>query len=137
MATHSKPIDNIIKEIKSVREEKTSLARKESLLFWKEGGLWYKAKDTFFKQDKTESWASFLRKLKIPLVTIESKVNLYKKWIKELGYKPEDLAGIHTHKLYRAMPYVGTKKTASKVLVKARKLSYKDFITWLNINLRK
>jgi len=86
MATHSKPIGNILKEIASIQEKKSSLALKESALFWRECGLWYKAKKDFFKQKKTGSWASFLRTLKVPLDTVEDKVAIYKKWVNELGY---------------------------------------------------
>lgn len=137
MDTHTTQIDNIIKEINSVQEKRVSLALKESVLFWSESALWYKAKEAFFSREKIESWASFLRKLKVPLFTVEFRVALYKKWIKNLGYTPKDLAGIHTKKLHRAIPYVATKKIAGRVLIKARELSYKEFLTWLNGHFKK
>lgn len=137
MGTHKTQVDNIIKEIDSVKKEKTALSLRESTLFWKESGLWYKAKEDFFKGDKKESWASFLRKLKIPLFTVEFRVALYKKWIKDLGYTPKDLTGIHTKKLHTAISYVNTKKAAAQVLTKARELSYKEFLSWLKSAFKK
>ena len=139
MPTHPTPIDNIIKEIHSIQKKKSSLALKESMLFWTESALWFSAKKIFFSkkffqkkfEKKFESWKSFLRELKVPLFTVETKVTLYKKWINDLGYKPEDLADIPIQKLYRAIPHANTRKTAAKILVKARELSYSEFFLWL------
>lgn len=136
MATHSKPIDNILKEIASIQENKASLALKESALFWSECTLWFSAKEKFF-QKKQKSWVAFLRELKVPLGTVETKVTLYNKWINELGYNPQDLAGIPAKKLYRAIPHADSKKTAGMILLKARELSNKEFLLWLKKHLKK
>ena len=136
MSTHSKPIDNIIKELASIQEKKSSLAIKDSELFLSEGALWFSAKEKFF-QKKSESWASFLRKLKVPLDTVEDKVAIYKKWVNELGYSAKDLVGIHTKKLRRAIPHADTRKKAAKILVKARELSLSEFLLWLKKHFKK
>jgi len=140
MGTHKIHIDNIIKEIHSIQKKKSSLALKESMLFWTESALWFSAKKIFFSkkifqkkfQKKFESWKSFLRELNAPFFTVEDKVFLYKKWVNDLGYSSEDLAGIHKKKLRKAIPHANTRKTADMILLKARELSYNEFRLWLN-----
>ena len=136
MASHSTQVDSIIKEIDSVQEKRSSLALKESVLFWSEYALWFRAKEKFF-QKKQKSWIAFLRELKVPLGTVETKVTLYNKWNNELGYSPEDLAGIPAKKLYQAIPHADSKKTAGMILLKARELSNKEFLRWLKNHFKK
>ena len=136
MVSHPTQIGNIIKEIDLVQKKRSSRARKESALFWSECALWFSAKEKFF-QKKQKSWVAFLRELKVPLGTVETKVTLYNKWINELGYNPQDLAGIPAKKLYRAIPHADSKKTAGMILLKARELSNKEFLLWLKKHLKK
>lgn len=121
----------ISRGLKSVQVKRERLALDLNALFWKECGIWYEVKTEFFSKSKSKSWVSFLEDIGVPLFTAEFKVALYKKWIIELGYSPDDLNGIHTRKLHRAIPYADSKKSADLILKKARDLSLKDFLEWL------
>ena len=81
-------------------------------------------------EDVEKSWRSFVGEIDEPLSTVDFKVSLYKKWIVELGYTPQDLAGIHTRKLHRAIPYV-TKKNVEDILSQAKALSFSSFLAYL------
>lgn len=119
------------RRLKSVQVKREHLELNLNTLFWKECGIWYEVKTEFFRERKSKTWVSFLSDIGIPLFTTEFKVALYKKWIIELGYSPDDLSGIHTRKLHRAIPYAESKKDADLILKKARDLSLQDFLEWL------
>lgn len=119
------------KRLKSVQVKREHLELGINTLFWKECGIWYEVKTEFFSERKSKTWVSFLRDIGVPLFTTEFKVALYKKWIIELGYSPDDLSGIHTRKLHRAIPYAESRKDANLILKKARDLSLQDFLEWL------
>ncbi len=122
---------------KPINELKAVIHGREALL-WKEGKLWYdlKASNSFRSVSKGikephKTWKAFVNEMGVPLSTVEYKIALYKKWLKELGYSIDDLKGIHSWKLHSAIPYVDSRKDAEKVLEKARALSFNDFLDWM------
>lgn len=122
----------LIREIKYLQQERENL-------LWHEGEIWYKLKEEkLFRHAgglQKISWKSFLAEMGVPLATVEYKIALYKKWINELGYSLDDLKGIHTRKLHRAIPYVNSKEKAEEVLKQARALPLNDFFDWLKTDL--
>ena len=129
--SHEQKTTNTLREINSLKEKRDTLSLEESVLFWKEAGFWYKLKSDFFGNKKSTSWASYLQTLKVPLFTVEFKVALHKKWVKELGYSVQKLKGINSRKLHRAIQYVNSIKDAALVLKKARALPFENFLAWL------
>ena len=76
------------------------------------------------------NWKQFLAlpEVGVPLNTAEYKIDIYLKYIKELKLLPEELKGIHTRKLHRAIPFV-SKSNFKEIKDKAERLSFNDFIS--------
>lgn len=136
--------EKIIREIKSIRQELESYSLKKKKLSLKEGLRWGDLKETGLFRDTQKRketkekgvWKLYIQKLGYPWQSVETVRMVAKKWIKELGYSVDELVDIPLSKLYRAIPYVNSKKDARKILGQARALSFNAFLKWLKDTYR-
>lgn len=105
-------------------------------LWWKEAECLYQLKETrLYKfvwggdiyENVRTSWRWFVKEIGHIIFTADYKTSVYKKWVIELGYKPEYLAGVHTRKLQLAIPYAKDRITADKIISEAKEVPFHEF----------
>ena len=127
-----KSINQKTKQAKELDKELDYWFLTADRITWEKGKVLSELKENglyryVFGYEKDLAFKHFLAEKGIPYGTADFCIKLYEKYILELGFKPEDLRGIHTRKLHRAIPHI-TEKNSEKVLEKAKTMLFDDFV---------